>query len=77
MGTLFYINIDNNFFERGDAEIYYQVIRFFKPKKIVEIGSGQSTLIALEAIKKNKLENNYSTELICVEPYENNWLENL
>ncbi|MDB0049429.1 class I SAM-dependent methyltransferase [Candidatus Pelagibacter sp.] len=70
-------NIDNNFFERGDAEIYYQVIRFFKPKKIVEIGSGQSTLIALEAIKKNKLENNYSTELICVEPYENNWLENL
>ena len=34
-------NIDNNFFERGDAEIYYQIIRFFKPKKNVEIGSGQ------------------------------------
>ena len=34
-------------------------------------------MIALEAIKKNKLENNYSTELICIEPYENNWLENL
>ena len=49
-------NIDNNFFERGDAEIYYQVIRFFKPKKIVEIGSGQSTLIALEAIKKINLK---------------------
>ena len=70
-------NIDNNFFERGDAEIYYQIIRFFKPKKIVEIGSGQSTLISLEAIKKNKLENNSSTKLICIEPYENNWLENL
>lgn len=70
-------NIDNNFFERGDAEIYYQIIRFFKPKKIVEIGSGQSTLIALEAIKKNKLENNSLAELICIEPYENNWLENL
>ena len=70
-------NIDNNFFERGDAEIYYQVIRFFKPKKIVEIGSGQSTLISLEAIKKNKLENNSSAKLICIEPYENDWLENL
>ena len=70
-------NIDNNFFERGDAEIYYQIIRFFKPKKIVEIGSGQSTLISLEAIKKNKLENNSSAKLICIEPYENDWLENL
>ena len=70
-------NIDNNFFERGDAEIYYQIIRHFKPKKIIEIGSGQSTLISLEAIKKNKIENQISTQLISIEPYENKWLEDL
>ena len=70
-------NINNNFFSKGDAEIYYQIIRYTKPNKIVEIGSGQSTLIAIEAIKKNEEENNKTTQLTCVEPYENLWLEDL
>jgi len=70
-------SINNTFFSKGDAEIYYQIIRHTQPKKIVEIGSGQSTLIALEAIKKNKKENNKVTQLTCVEPYENLWLEDL
>ena len=70
-------NINNDFFSKGDAEIYYQIIRHAKPNKIVEIGSGQSTLIALEAIKKNEEENNKTTQLTCVEPYENFWLEDL
>jgi hypothetical protein len=68
-------NINNNFFESGDAEIYYQMIRYFKPNKIIEIGSGHSSLIAKEAINKNKVIDNFVTELTCVEPYENKWLE--
>ena len=67
---------NNGSFEKGDAEIYYQMIRHFKPKKIIEVGSGHSTLIALEAIKKNKKENR-ETIIKCIEPYENKWLENL
>tara|TARA_Y100000591_G_scaffold147391_1_gene126589 strand:- start:189 stop:1124 length:936 start_codon:yes stop_codon:yes gene_type:complete len=67
-------NFENNFFEAGDAEIYYQMIRYFKPKKIIEIGSGHSSLLAKEAIKKNK-DDNFITNLICIEPYENKWLE--
>ena len=67
-------NFENNFFEAGDAEIYYQMIRYFKPKKIIEIGSGHSSLVAKEAINKNKSDN-FTTELICIEPYENRWLE--
>ena len=63
---------ENNFFERGDAEIYYSMIRYYKPKKIIEIGSGFSTLIALEANKKN----NSNSIITCIEPYENSWLEN-
>lgn len=70
-------NIKNNFFENGDAEIYYQLIRHLKPKNILEIGSGHSTLIALEAIKKNKSVNKIETKIICVEPYENKWLDHL
>ena len=33
---------------------YTYAISYSAPKNILEIGSGQSTLIALEAIKKNK-----------------------
>ena len=71
----FNFNIDNNFFEAGDAEIYYQMIRYHKPKKIIEIGSGQSSLMAMEAINNNKQIDNFITELTCIEPFENKWLE--
>ena len=70
-------NIKNKFFEQGDAEIYYQLIRHIKPKNILEIGSGQSTLIALEAIKKNKNIDKTNAKITCVEPYENMWLNQL
>tara|TARA_B100000287_G_scaffold168700_1_gene159184 strand:- start:1955 stop:2893 length:939 start_codon:yes stop_codon:yes gene_type:complete len=71
------LNFDmhNKFFEAGDAEIYYQTIRYFKPKKIIEIGSGHSSLIAKEAVINNKKIDNFVSELICIEPYENTWLE--
>ena len=70
-------NIKNKFFENGDAEIYYQLIRHIKPRNILEIGSGQSTLIALEAVKKNKNTDKINTKITCVEPYENIWLNSL
>ena len=66
----------NGSFEEGDAEIYYQIIRHFKPKKIIEVGSGHSTLIAMEAIQKNK-DFKVDTSIKCIEPFENKWLENL
>jgi len=67
---------DNTSFKSGDAEYYYSIIRKFKPRKIIEIGSGNSTLIALEAIKKNKYEDvNYECTMKCIEPYEMDWLE--
>ena len=70
----FNFKFDNGSFEKGDAEIYYQMIRYFKPKKIIEVGSGHSTLIAMEAVKENKNENS-KTSIKCIEPYENLWLE--
>lgn len=70
----FYYN--NSYFETGDAEYLYNIIRLYKPKKIIEIGSGNSTLMAINAIKQNKKDNHdYLCEHICVEPYERKWLE--
>ena len=45
--------INNSFFETGDFDFLYQFIRYSKPKKIIEIGCGYSSIIAYEAIIKN------------------------
>jgi predicted O-methyltransferase YrrM len=73
-GDEFFYN--NGFYESGDAEYLYNIIRLYKPSKIIEIGSGNSTLMAINAIEKNKSEDaGYQCEHICVEPYEMPWLE--
>jgi hypothetical protein len=67
---------DNDAFKSGDAEYWYQMIRLKKPKRIFEIGSGYSTLMANDAIRKNQEENpNYTCKHLCIEPYEMPWLE--
>jgi len=65
----FYFN--NGAFESGDAEYWYQLIRTFKPKRIFEAGSGNSTLMAIKAIKSNRKEDpGYTCNHVCIEPYE-------
>lgn len=69
---------NNGAYGAGDGEYLYSIIRLFKPKKIIEIGSGNSTLMSLKAIRKNKEENSdYVCKFICVEPYEQNWLSKI
>lgn len=65
----------NNSYEFGDAEVLFSMIRHLKPNRIIEIGSGFSTLMALEAIQKNRQEDhNYACNFTCIEPYEFAWL---
>lgn len=72
--NIFYRN--NPAFGPGDGDLYYLLIRNQKPRRIIEIGSGFSTLLAYEAIKKNKGEGVNAT-LCCIEPFEKTWLEKL
>ena len=68
----------NESFPVGDAEYLYNMIRHFKPRRIVEVGSGNSTLMARLAIAKNESEDpQYTCEHICIEPYEQPWLEEI
>jgi hypothetical protein len=70
----FYLN--NREFESGDAEFWYQIVRLRKPRRIFEVGSGNSTLMAIEAIRRNQEEDfAYTCKHICIEPYERPWLE--
>lgn len=67
---------DNDFFGAGDAEYLYSMVRRFAPKSVVEIGSGNSTLMVVNAVKRNALENpGYRCRHLCIEPYEMPWLE--
>lgn len=66
----------NNMYSFGDAEIYYSMVRHLKPKRIIEIGSGNSTLVAQLAISRNRAEDpDYRCSQICIEPFEMAWLE--
>lgn len=69
----YYLN--NGAFESVDAEILYCMIRHFKPRKVFEIGSGYSTLLAAQAVLKNEEEGYDNCELIAFEPYPNDTLK--
>jgi hypothetical protein len=63
-------------FKSGDAEYWYQLIRAKKPKRIFEIGSGNSTLMAVKALNQNLADDQmFKCEHVCIEPYEAPWLE--
>lgn len=67
---------DNGFFGQIDGSILYSMLRTLKPKKVVEVGSGFSTLIAQRALKRNAAEGTPYVSHICIEPYEHAWLDN-
>src|SRR5690625_1335446 len=68
----------NGMFEHGDAELFYSLIRLTRPRRIFEIGAGNSTLVAMRAIAANRAEDpTYSCRHVCIEPYEVAWLETM
>jgi hypothetical protein len=57
-------SLKNGLFDGTDALVAYCMIRHFQPRLIVEVGSGFSSLVAAEAMAKNK-----NSALICIEPF--------
>ncbi|MCD6505100.1 class I SAM-dependent methyltransferase [Candidatus Poribacteria bacterium] len=57
-----------------DTEILYCMIRYFKPQRVIEIGSGHSTRISARAILKNEGEG-HGCELIAIDPYPDDELK--
>lgn len=55
--------IYNGQFESVDVEVYYSIIRKYKPRLIIEIGSGHSTCFAFDAIKRNG-----AGEIVSIDP---------
>lgn len=49
----------------SDAMVYQSMIRRFRPRRIIEIGSGFSTAVALDTSRRHEL----GIAVTCVEPY--------
>ncbi len=60
-------HFNNGFFERIDAEIAYSFVRLRKPRRIVEVGSGNSTLVLATAVRRNTREG-FFAEFTSIEP---------
>ena len=62
-------HFNNGLFDGTDALVAYCMIRHFQPRLIIEVGSGFSSLVAAEAIARNR-----KSELICIEPFPPDFL---
>jgi hypothetical protein len=58
----------NEMYYRRESVTLYAMIRHFKPKQMVEVGSGFSTVAAHKALKKNGGELKH----VVIEPFRNN-----
>jgi hypothetical protein len=56
----------NDFFSYGDGMAYYCMLRSTRPRRIVEVGSGWSSALALDVDERFF---DRSTELMFIEPY--------
>jgi predicted O-methyltransferase YrrM len=57
-------SFDNGFFTSPDAEILYCIIRRYEPRRIVEVGSGNSTKISRLAL----MDGGIDARLISIDP---------
>lgn len=58
------INLTNGHFDGIDGLVAYCMVRYFKPRTIIEVGSGYSSLILAKAAVRNG-----NAPLICIEPF--------
>jgi hypothetical protein len=56
-----------------DGNVYYGLVRHLKPKRIIEVGCGMSTLLCSEALARN-VNSGYTTDYTCIEPYPQEFL---
>lgn len=63
-GLRFYYNNPN--FGRGEALIYSSMLSYLRPKHVIEIGSGFSTLLLLDTLDRIGATE---TACVCIEPH--------
>ena len=60
--------LDNQTYDRVDAELLYAIVRWARPAQYVELGSGYSTLVTAQALEANTRDGRPG-RLRCYDPY--------
>lgn len=58
----------NEHFAAVDAEVLYSMVRNFKPRRLVEVGAGMSTLLMADAVRRNRKEG-FTCRFVSYDPY--------
>jgi predicted O-methyltransferase YrrM len=66
--------LDNGNYETVDAETLWAIVRHLKPERIIELGSGYSTLVMAGAVEANR-EEGHTTELRTFDPYARDFVK--
>jgi predicted O-methyltransferase YrrM len=56
---------DNAVFSASDAALHHAMLRYFRPRRVIEVGCGHSTAVLLDTAQRHSLE----VDLTCIEPY--------
>ncbi len=67
-------HLNNGFFETVDAEVAYSLLRERKPKRVIEVGSGNSTRLMATALRRNAEEGS-PCKLVSIEPHPDELLQ--
>jgi predicted O-methyltransferase YrrM len=62
-------HIDNGAFESVDGEVLYCMIRDLRPRRVIEIGSGASTLLAAKALHHNEDDGSPPCKYTVCDPF--------
>src|SRR3984893_3072735 len=57
-----------------EAQVLHAFVRYFKPSRIIEVGSGVSTYCLLAASQRNREEGGPESQITSIEPYPRAWL---
>jgi len=52
-----------------EAQVLHAFIRYFRPRRILEVGSGVSTVCMSASCELNRLDTGLSTKITCVDPF--------
>jgi len=62
-------HVDNGGFESVDGEVLYCMVRERRPRRVFEIGSGNSTKVTADAVCRNQADGAPACQLVAFEPH--------
>jgi hypothetical protein len=69
---------NNTAYCAGEAEVLYAMVRMLRPRRVVEIGTGHTTLLTAAACRRNATEDGESwCEFISIDPHAPEYVRDL